>query len=93
MSLLREGHKRWLGKMNYIDRNNISPLDRKYYKEVRENFKRKNIQEIINDSFADGVNDQKLVSISESSANCNHSYHYFGDQKKRRCVNCNKIED
>lgn len=38
----------WLGRMNYINRNNIPPNEKRYYKDIRKNFTRINIQIIIN---------------------------------------------
>lgn len=38
----------WIGKMNYIKRNNISNDIKHYYEEIRENYTLENIQNIIN---------------------------------------------
>ncbi len=38
----------WIGKMNYIDRQNITSKEKIFYNSIRKNFSKKNIQTIIN---------------------------------------------
>jgi DNA repair photolyase len=37
----------WIGKMNYIRRNNLSKYEKKYYNQVRKNYKLDNIKKIV----------------------------------------------
>ena len=38
----------WLGKMNYIDRKNLLPIETYYYEKIRKNYTSKNLQKIVN---------------------------------------------
>lgn len=38
----------WLGKMNYIDRKNLTNAEKKFYNSIRKNFTVTNLKEIIN---------------------------------------------
>ena len=38
----------WIGKMNYIDRNNLSKTEFVHYERIRDNYLKENIQNIVN---------------------------------------------
>jgi len=51
----------WVGKMNYIPRNNLSPIEQKYYNDVRKNYRVEHLWEIY---FK--LKDQKLIKFKDS---------------------------
>ncbi len=36
----------WIGKMNYIQRNNLTPFEQEYYEKVRENYTLEHLEEV-----------------------------------------------
>ena len=36
----------WIGKMNYIQRNNLTPTEEEYYNKIRENYTLKHLEEV-----------------------------------------------
>ena len=36
----------WIGKMNYIQRNNLTDYEQEYYEKVRENYSLEHLEEI-----------------------------------------------